>query len=120
MACDAAGMILKVGIHVISPIAHTHAIACRQDLPKGFKFWEAYDRALIERCDGMIVLMADGWEQSIGMRAEIEIARSMRLPVLYLPWPDDPEARETIMRDGTLEWRVHDGWRIAVLSGGMG
>ena len=35
-----------------------------------------HDRRFLETCDEVVVLKLDGWEQSVGVQAEIAIARS--------------------------------------------
>ena len=45
----------------------------------------AFDKAFIERFDGIIVLQLDGWEKSVGVGAEIEYAKKLGLPVYLLP-----------------------------------
>lgn len=39
----------------------------------------------------MIVLTIDGWEQSYGVKAEIELCQKLSIPVVYL----DPSSLET-------------------------
>ena len=43
-----AAKMMRDGLHVFSPISHTHPIALAGDLPGGWEYWEAYDRALIK------------------------------------------------------------------------
>jgi len=88
MACEVAGFLLGNELHVYSPIAHTHPIAVHCDLPKGFDFWKSYDTAIIKRCTDIIVVMADGWKESMGVRSEIEIAQKLNLGVHYMWFPD--------------------------------
>jgi hypothetical protein len=57
---DVAGKLMKRGTFVFSPIAHCHHMAKRVGLPKDFRFWEIYDKAMIDRCDGVIVAMPPG------------------------------------------------------------
>ena len=57
---------------------------CRYGLPSDWRFWERHDRRFLEACDEVIVLMLPGWEASIGVQAEIAIARELRKPVTYL------------------------------------
>lgn len=76
----AAGLMSK-GVHVYSPISHTHPIAEAGDLPKGWDFWEQYDRHFIEWCDEVHVYCADGWEDSKGVNAEIKIACELGKPI---------------------------------------
>ena len=55
-------------------------------LPSDFDYWEAYDTLIIGRCDKLIVLMMNGWEESKGVQAEIIIARKLKKPIEYMAW----------------------------------
>ena len=79
-----AGDMMRRGEHVFSPISHTHPIALAGDLPKGGEFWQAYDRAMLRACGKLAVLMQEGWQESVGVQAEIAIAREMGLPVEFI------------------------------------
>jgi len=81
----AAGKLMMRGKHVFSPISHTHPIVGACDLPLGFDFWEAFDRAFLIVCRKLYVLGLDGWDMSQGVQAEIQIARELGLPVVHLP-----------------------------------
>jgi hypothetical protein len=80
----AAAQLMGQGIMVFSPISHTHPIAVAGDLPKGWDFWERYDRAVLSCCCKVVILQIDGWEQSTGVQAEIRIAVEMGIPVEFL------------------------------------
>ena len=82
-ACQQAALMMQSGKLVFSPIAHTHPIAAF-GLPGDWAFWQAYDRAMLERCDELAVLQLDGWEESIGVQAEIAIAKELNLPVRFI------------------------------------
>lgn len=82
--CKAAGDLMNGGVHVFSPIAHTHSIAEHGDLPTGFAFYEEYDLLMIDACAGVIVLMLPGWRESTGVGAEIKYAKSCGKTVLEL------------------------------------
>jgi len=82
-ACEASGGLMKKGYRVFSPIAHTHPIAVKCDLPKGWDYWEQYDRVMIEASSHLIVLMIDGWMDSKGVEAERRIAESLDMPVYF-------------------------------------
>ncbi len=38
----------------------------------------------LEVCDKVVVLMIDGWKESVGVQAEIAIARELGKPVSFL------------------------------------
>lgn len=74
LACRIAGALMSAGHVVFSPIAHTHPIAVRCSLPRGFDFWQKYDEEMLAASDKLLVAMMDGWKESKGVSAEIEIA----------------------------------------------
>ncbi len=88
--CRTAGHLMKASFFVFSPIAHTHPIAMGGTLPTDWNYWEAYDRAMIERCDAVWVLMLDGWEESKGVTAEIEYAKYLGKDIKFITktWED--------------------------------
>lgn len=62
----------------------TLAIALAGELPRGWDYWERYDRAMLEACDELWVLCLDGWEDSKGIKGEIAIMQEMGKPVHYV------------------------------------
>ncbi len=82
-ACRAAAALLRAGHAVFSPIAYSHPLVAH-GLPTDWSFWERHDREHLGRCDEVLVLMLDGWEESVGVREEIRIAREMGKPVRFL------------------------------------
>lgn len=83
-ACRIAGWLMARGEIVFSPIAHTHPIAVRCELPRGWEFWNRYDREMIGFCARLVVAKMDGWHTSTGVAAEIDIAESLGIPVEYM------------------------------------
>lgn len=79
-----AAKMMAGGQHVFSPISHTHPIAEAGDLPLGWEYWETYDRAILQMCSELVVLMVPGWDQSKGVRGEVAIAESMGIPVRFI------------------------------------
>jgi len=82
--CREAARLMQGGVHAYSPIAHTHPIAMRGDLPTDWAFWESYDRVMIDAATEVWVLMLDGWQESRGVAAEIKIADEAGKPVRYV------------------------------------
>lgn len=82
-ACRATAELLRTGHSVFSPIVLGHPLAAH-GLPTEWSFWEPFDREHIARCDVMLVLMLDGWHDSIGVTAEIQIAAGLGLPIHYV------------------------------------
>lgn len=71
------------GYHLIEPIAMCHEKSKRFQLPTGYEFWKERDRLLISRCDGLIVCLMDGLDQSVGCTDELQYARQLGIEILY-------------------------------------
>jgi hypothetical protein len=80
----AAAQLMREGKHVFSPISHTHPIAIAGDLPTTWEFWQEYDRAVLEHCCELVILMQDGWDESKGVAGECRIATELGIPVSFL------------------------------------
>jgi hypothetical protein len=85
-ACEMAGAILRSGRMVFSPIAHSHPIVTHSmvEMDGSFDAWVEWDRWFIERCDELWVLTLTGWQQSVGVQAECDIARSLGKPLRFI------------------------------------
>lgn len=80
----AAGKLMKEGHHVFSPISHTHPIAEACDLPLGWDYWQAFDRAYLTHCHKIVVLKIPGWQESKRVAGELAIAKELGLIIEYM------------------------------------
>ena len=64
---------MRIGCIVYCPVAHGHPIA-QHGLPTEWSYWERTNRRFLEMCDELIVVALNGWEESVGVQAEIRIA----------------------------------------------
>ena len=87
--------LIHKGYHLIAPIEMCHHLSKLHQLPTGYQYWQARDRLLIERCDGLIACKMDGWEDSIGMKDEIKYAEFLDKEVLYYD-PNRPKGLELL------------------------
>jgi len=79
-----AAQLMEQGHSVFSPISHGHPIALNNG-HIGWERWQELDRAILTNCcRRMIVLMLEGWQQSLGLAQELKIARELKLPVSYI------------------------------------
>lgn len=93
-ACRAAADLLRAGVSVFSPIAHSHPIACC-GVPTNWEFWSKVDREYLTRCDVLAVLTLPGWRESVGVQAEMKLAVELHLPVVFVEPADlEEEDRE--------------------------
>lgn len=81
--CKKAADLMRSGLFVFSPIAHTHPISL-YDLPGDWEFWKEYDEIMLKKCDKMLVLMLEGWETSKGVQAEVEFMQAAGKQVEYI------------------------------------
>lgn len=75
---------LKSNIHVICPMTLGIALAKNSLLPENSVWWISWTLDLLSRCDEMDVLCFSGWENSIGVKAEINFALSKKIPINYI------------------------------------
>lgn len=91
-ACRAAAAMMRAGELVFSPIAYTHPIAAF-GLPGDWAYWERFDREMLKICTEVRVLQLDGWMQSKGASAEVDLAHDLGLPVTFVdPIPEEEKA----------------------------
>ncbi|MCY2986432.1 MAG: DUF1937 family protein [Planctomycetota bacterium] len=82
-ACRATAELMRAGRTVFSPVVHSHPLTAF-GLPTDWSYWERCDREFLRRCDEVVVLMLDGWTQSVGVQAEIRLAAELAKPVSFL------------------------------------
>jgi len=82
-ANQAAAAMMSAGGFVFSPITHGHPLAAF-GLPTDWKYWQAYDRRILEQCDELAILDIPGWPESEGVAAEVAIATGLGLPVYFV------------------------------------
>jgi len=84
LACRAAAEFVKVGIPVYSPIAHTHPVAIHGGIdPYDHRIWLPADEPFMVAARGLIVVMADGWDESFGIAEEIKHFQKAGKPIIY-------------------------------------
>jgi len=84
----AAAHLFKLGVMTYPPIALNARWTKYEDFGHSWEAWEAYDKNFLERCDGLLVLMLDGWEKSVGVQSEIDYARELGIPIGYVTFED--------------------------------
>ena len=93
-----AARLIAAGVVVYSPISFSHPI-CETGVDVAWEFWAEHDLAFLAVCDSMLVYCLDGWDRSVGIRAEIEACARMGKPVKYhLPEMEEIELTEELQR----------------------
>lgn len=85
LAAANTALLVKAGIPVYSPIAHTHPVAIHGGIdPYDHSIWIPADKPMMDAASALIVLTAQGWSESKGIAIEIdEFARAGK-PVIYM------------------------------------
>lgn len=95
-AAALAATLLVAGVKVYSPIAHTHPLAIHGHLdPLDHSIWLPFDEAMMNVCDVLIVAHMDGWEESYGIKHEIEFFTKANKPIFDL----DPDTMHMKRRE---------------------
>lgn len=73
----------RLGHIPVSPLL-MHTVNTHYHLPKDWDFWGRYSIELLAQCGAMVVLMVKGWEESVGVKAEVEYAQAHNIPITYI------------------------------------
>jgi hypothetical protein len=68
----ATAKLMLRGEIVYSPIVHGHSLSVERDLPETHEFWMHHCLGMLSRAKRLAVLTLDGWDKSIGVRAEMD------------------------------------------------
>lgn len=80
-----AAKLMRRGLRIFSPIAHSHTVGTTGELDNlDWSFWQAQDQPLIDAASSLIVLMMDGWQDSVGLAYEIECFVLAHKPIVYI------------------------------------
>lgn len=85
VACKAAADLIRAGVRVYSPIAHTHPVAIHGGIdPYDHGIWLPADKPFMDLARGLVVLKAESWEKSYGISVEIEEFKKAGKPIVYM------------------------------------
>lgn len=80
-----AAALLKLGVKVYSPIAHTHPLAIYGNIdPLDHSIWIPFDEAMMKACGALVVARMEGWQESRGIAHEIKFFKKRGKPVFYM------------------------------------
>lgn len=80
-----SGHLLKAGVMVYSPIAHSHSLALHGDIdPHDMLVWMQLNAIMMEKCDILIVAHMPGWDKSEGIKTEVKYFEVANKPIYDL------------------------------------
>ena len=86
-ACKVTAALLLHGVPCYSPIAHSFPIAITGQIdPLDHTFWMAACKPFMRAAACLIVVKLDGWDQSAGIRLEMDAFDRAGKPIWYLDW----------------------------------
>ncbi len=92
MASEQAALLMRAGVPVFCPIAHSHPIADFGKLDKvDPEFWRRMDKPMLAQAHGLIYVLAPGYLQSSGMHNEIVETLKAKKPVVMMLIGEVPE-----------------------------
>lgn len=78
------------GRSVISPVVYGHNIVEICGSPSDWGYWEEFCTDMIARCDEVLILPLDGWQDSVGIKGEMELAEQFKKQVTVINSEDIP------------------------------
>ena len=85
-ACQATADLIRAGLPVVAPVVMGHPLV-RYGLSGDWSFWQPLAKECLRRCDKLVVLQIDGWRESEGVQAEIQLAADLEKRVDYREAP---------------------------------
>ena len=84
-AAEVSARLLQRGVRVYSPIAHTHPLAVYGKIdPLDHSIWLPFDEAMMDAADCLIVARMKGWDESYGVKHEIEFFAREKKPIIHI------------------------------------
>lgn len=83
---EKAVQLINFGLPVISPIVHNVGLIEHSPnaMVGGWKNWGRLDEQMLASCKYMLVYQMDGWKESKGIQAEIEICHRLNIPIIHI------------------------------------
>lgn len=79
--CKLAALLIRTGINVYSPIAHSHAIATHGRLGLHDPLWIAFAETMMQASRVLIVAQMPSWEESVGVEHEVKYFERAGKPI---------------------------------------
>lgn len=90
--CRQAALLVRAGVKIYCPIAHTHPIAVHGEIdPLAHEIWLPLDEPFIKNASGLIVCQMQGWQESYGIKVEMQWAKEHKLDIVFMTPGQVPE-----------------------------
>lgn len=79
-------------LHPVSPLLNHYLDGIVTiNFPLTWDWWEEYSRLLLSKCEHMVVVIGPGWENSTGVKGEMELAKELNIPITFVDNHKDVE-----------------------------
>jgi len=82
--CNYVAKVVAEGNVAFSAIVYGHTLLKYHEMPNDWEFWENFCNSFLLKSDELHVYMLDGWENSVGLNREIELAKQYNIPITYI------------------------------------
>jgi nucleoside 2-deoxyribosyltransferase len=102
-SCLVAALLMKHGFIVFNPLSHSVPIESK--LLEEFEFesdnevhdfWMRQDLEILRKCTAVVLIEIDGWEQSKGVKKELEESQNLNIPIYRITEDDIEHFRITL------------------------
>lgn len=84
-ACRETALLIAAKIPAFSPIAHSHPIAKYSGMDAlDHSIWLPADKPMMDAACGIVVVMMDGWGDSVGIEHEVAAFAKAGKPVVFM------------------------------------
>ena len=88
IACRATAKLIAARIPVFSPLCNSVPAEELGGLEADHETYMAVDLPILRRCDELLIVALDGWEESLGVRREMFEALALRKPITIIDEAD--------------------------------
>ena len=77
-------MLAYPGQYAVSGLIHHYALSEVEGLGTDYEFWKNWCETFLRKCEKLVVLTIPGWNTSTGVAAEIQLAKSLNMPIEFI------------------------------------
>lgn len=77
---------LRRGHICFSPIVFCHQMSQKYALPGDATYWSRFNKRYLIASRSLVVLQLEGWENSVGVKQEIEWAKLLEKEIIWMAW----------------------------------
>lgn len=90
VASEVAFKLHQEGALTFSPLTHNVPLDEISGAPNTDGVtWKRFNHELLSRCNRIMVIQMPGWDLSDGVKAEMDLADKLGIPISYIPCPSE-------------------------------